>query len=171
MSYIDNVLKSIKHSVNYKGETQVKIDGEFYILKIEFNKPASTQEINVFEQVNNIILPVDYKDFLVQHNGAEMYRFVDDNGKITGGGLHLFSLDEISEVKSKVKNVEPFNGAGILIGHLLEDCYLCIDPEKALRGSHNYLNMLEFIEVLPISYNFERFLEKYVEHNGEVFWH
>ncbi len=55
--------------------------------------------------------------FITLHNGAKIFQILAD-GENIGGGLYLFSLEEIEE---ELKYEDLFEGInGIPIGHLLE---------------------------------------------------
>ncbi|MGE7765631.1 SMI1/KNR4 family protein [Peribacillus sp. NPDC096540] len=125
-----------------------------------------TTEVEMFESDHDIKLPEDYKAFLTLHNGARIYESVNDDGVNIGGGLHLFSIDDIKETQE----VEYISEHGIPIAHLLEDCYLVLDIEKLKGGAPNYLNILEFTELSSLSLNFEIFLDRYIISQGEAFW-
>ncbi|WP_317778209.1 hypothetical protein [Peribacillus sp. CSMR9] len=51
-----------------------------------------------------------------------------DDGEKIGGGLHVFSLDEIKEVQE----IDYLSEHGIPIAHLLNDRYQIIDTKRNL---------------------------------------
>ncbi|MEY8757924.1 SMI1/KNR4 family protein [Peribacillus frigoritolerans] len=133
-------------------------EGEVYSVSCSFNPPIKTTEVKKFDSEQDIKLPEDYKAFFPLHNGARIYESVDDDGVNIGGGLHLFSLDNIKETQE----VEYISEHGIPIAHLLEDCYLILDIEKLKSGDSNYLNILEFTDIKTLNLNFEIFLDHYI---------
>ncbi|GFM13721.1 SMI1 / KNR4 family protein [Bacillus sp. FW1] len=45
-----------------------------------------------------------------------------------------------------------------------------IDKDKLDEGDPNYLYILEIGEYTPLNLNFEIFLDRYIQSNGEAFW-
>lgn len=165
--FIQNTLSGLKELLNNKWQMKSVVEeGEVYNVSCSFNPPIKTTEIEMFERENNIKLPEDYKAFLKLHNGARIYELIAEDDINIGGGLHLFSLDEVKEAQE----LELMEGFGIPIGHLLGDCYLILDTEKLKVGDPNYLNILEFTELASPNLNFEIFLDRYIISQGVVFW-
>ncbi|MFJ7927673.1 SMI1/KNR4 family protein [Peribacillus sp. NPDC096448] len=165
--FVQNTLSGLKQLLNNNDQMKsVSVEGEVYNVSCSFNAPIKTTEIETFESENDIKLPEDYKAFLKLHNGARIYESVNDDGVNIGGGLHLFSLDDIKETQE----VEYISEHGIPIAHLLEDCYLIFDIEKLKSGDSNYLNILEFTDIKNLNLNFEIFLGRYIISQGVSFW-
>lgn len=165
--FIQNTLSGPKELLNNKEQMKSVVEeGEVYNVSCSFNPPIKTTEIEMFERENNIKLPEDYKAFLKLHNGARIYELIAEDDINIGGGLHLFSLDEVKEAQE----LELMEGLGLPIGHLLGDCYLILDTEKLKVGDPNYLNILEFTELASPNLNFEIFLDRYIISQGVVFW-
>lgn len=166
--FVHNTLSGLKKLLDNNEQMKtISEEGEVGSVSCSFNAPIQTTEIEMFERENNIKLPEDYKAFLTLHNGARIYELIDDEDDINiGGGLHLFSLDEVKEAQE----LELMEGLGIPIGHLLGDCYLILDTEKLKIGDPNYLNILEFTELASPNLNFEIFLDRYIISQGVVFW-
>ncbi|MGN7393407.1 SMI1/KNR4 family protein [Peribacillus frigoritolerans] len=166
--FVHNTLSGLKKLLDNNEQMKtISEEGEVGSVSCSFNAPIQTTEIEMFERENNIKLPEDYKAFLTLHNGARIYELIDDEDDINiGGGLHLFSLDEVKEAQE----LELMEGLGIPIGHLLGDCYLILDTEKLKVGDPNHLNILEFTELASPNLNFEIFLDRYVISQGVVFW-
>lgn len=166
--FVHNTLSGLKKLLDNNEQMKtISEEGEVYTVSCSFNPPIKTSEIETFESEHDIKLPEDYKAFLTLHNGARIYELIDDEDDINiGGGLHLFSLDEVKEAQE----LELMEGLGIPIGHLLGDCYLILDTEKLKVGDPNYLNILEFTELASPNLNFEIFLDRYVISQGVVFW-
>ncbi|CAN7436104.1 SMI1/KNR4 family protein [Peribacillus frigoritolerans] len=165
--FIQNTLAGLKQLLNNNDQMKsVAEEGEVYTVSCSFNPPIKTSEIETFESEHDIKLPEDYKAFLKLHNGARIYESVDDDGVNIGGGLHLFSLDDIKETQE----VEYISEHGIPIAHLLEDCYLILDIEKLMSTDPNYLNILEFTDIKILNLNFEIFLDRYIISQGVPFW-
>ena len=165
--FIQNTLSGLKQLLNNNDQMKSVVEeGEVYNVSCSFNPPIKTTEIETFESEHDIKLPEDYKAFLKLHNGARIYESVDDDGVNIGGGLHLFSLDDIKETQE----VEYISEHGIPIAHLLEDCYLILDIEKLKSRDPNYLNILEFTDIKILNLNFEIFLDRYIISQGVPFW-
>ncbi|MED3835896.1 SMI1/KNR4 family protein [Peribacillus frigoritolerans] len=165
--FIQNTLSGLKQLLNNNDQMKsVAEEGEVYTVSCSFNPPIKISEIETFESEHDIKLPEDYKAFLKLHNGARIYESVDDDGVNIGGGLHLFSLDDIKETQE----VEYISEHGIPIAHLLEDCYLILDIEKLKSTDPNYLNILEFTDIKILNLNFEIFLDRYIISQGVPFW-
>ena len=165
--FIQNTLSGLKQLLNNNDQMKsVAEEGEVYTVSCSFNPPIKTTEVKMFESEHDIKLPEDYKAFLKLHNGARIYESVDDDGVNIGGGLHLFSLDDIKETQE----VEYISEHGIPIAHLLEDCYLILDIEKLKSTDPNYLNILEFTDIKILNLNFEIFLDRYIISQGVPFW-
>lgn len=165
--FIQNTLSGLKELLNNKEQMKSVVEeGEVYNVSCPFNPPIKTTEIEMFERENNIKLPEDYKAFLKLHNGARIYELIAEDDINIGGGLHLFSLDEVKEAQE----LELMEGLGLPIGHLLGDCYLILDTEKLKSGDPNYLNIMEFTDLSSPNLNFEIFLDRYIISQGEAFW-
>ncbi|MDG4849132.1 SMI1/KNR4 family protein [Peribacillus frigoritolerans] len=165
--FVHNTLSGLKKLLDNNEQMKtISEEGEVYTVSCSFNPPIKTSEIETFESEHDIKLPGDYKAFLKLHNGARIYESVDDDGVNIGGGLHLFSLDEVKEAQE----LELMEGLGLPIGHLLGDCYLILDTEKLKVGNPNYLNILEFTELASPNLNFEIFLDRYIISQGVPFW-
>ncbi len=165
--FVQNTLSGLKKLLDNKDQMKsFSEEGEVYSVSCSFNPPIKSNEIEKFESEHDIKLPEDYKAFLTLHNGARIYESVDDDGVNIGGGLHLFSLDDIKETQE----VEYISEHGIPIAHLLEDCYLILDIEKLKSGDPNYLNILEFTDIKTLNLNFEIFLDRYIISQGVPFW-
>jgi hypothetical protein len=163
---VQNTLTGLKEIMDDKGQLKVSYEGEVYDVACSFNSPIDLKEIEIFEKENHMKLPEDYKTFLTLHNGARIFQLTDEEGQKIGGGLKIFSLDEIKELQE----IEMFNEMGIPIANLLEDCYLYLDIDKLKEGNPNYLNILEFVDLSPLNLNFETFLDRYIISKGEIFW-
>ncbi|UAL53825.1 SMI1/KNR4 family protein [Bacillus sp. OVS6] len=163
---VQNTLTGLKKLLDDKGQLKVSYEGQVYTVVCTFNSPTNLNEVDIFEKENNIKLPEDYKAFLSLHNGARIFQLTDEKGEKIGGGLTIYTFDEIR----KLQEIEMFNELGIPIANLLEDCYLYLDIDKIKAGDPNYLNILEFIDLSPLNLSFEAFLERYIKSRGNQFW-
>lgn len=165
--FVHNTLSGLKKLLDNNEQMKtISEEGEVYTVSCSFNAPIKTTEVEMFESEHDIKLPKDYMAFLTLHNGARIYESVDDDGVNIGGGLEIFSLDEIKEHQE----IEYISEHGIPIAHLLNDCYLILDTEKLKVGDPNYLNILEFTDIKILNLNFEIFLDRYIISQGVPFW-
>lgn len=165
--FVHNTLSGLKKLLDKNEQMKtISEEGEVGSVSCSFNAPIQTTEIELFERENNIKLPEDYKAFLTLHNGARIYELIAEDDINIGGGLEIFSLDEIKEYQE----IEYLSEHGIPIAHLLNDCYLILDTEKLKSGNPNYLCIMEFTELSSLNLNFEIFLDRYIISQGEVFW-
>ncbi|KRF54827.1 hypothetical protein ASG97_05380 [Bacillus sp. Soil745] len=165
--FVHNTLSGLKKLLDNNEQMKtISEEGEVGSVSCSFNAPIQTTEIELFERENNIKLPEDYKAFLTLHNGARIYELIAEDDINIGGGLEIFSLDEIKEYQE----IEYLSEHGIPIAHLLNDCYLILDTEKLKSGNPNYLCIMEFTELSSLNLNFEIFLDRYIISQGEVFW-
>ncbi|MDY7223265.1 SMI1/KNR4 family protein [Halalkalibacterium halodurans] len=81
----------LQNTLNYlKKESALTIlldDGTTTRVKFKFNQPATEKELKKLP----CDLPNEYKEFLLVHNGAQLYEDLED----CGDGFELFSVDEI----------------------------------------------------------------------------
>ncbi|QHQ82261.1 hypothetical protein GPJ55_24870 [Bacillus subtilis] len=79
-----------------------------------------------------------------------------------GGGLHVFSLEEI---ESELSNDFFDQVDGTAIAALFEGCYLILNKENP------NLNLFEdSLECRLIDVDFENLLRKYIDSESEAFW-
>ncbi|MFP7312750.1 hypothetical protein [Bacillus safensis] len=79
-----------------------------------------------------------------------------------GGGLHVFSLEEI---ESELSNDFFDQVDGIAIAALFEGCYLILNKKKP-----NLYLFEDGLEYRLLDVDFETFLQKNIDSEGEAFW-
>ena len=169
-NFVHNTVNGLKSLLDSNGVIKLfGSEGEVTETLVTFPAyGASYEEIQNFESKHQLSLPKDYTKFLTQHNGARIFDIISD-GENIGGGLHLFSLEEVEEQLGYVELFEGVNG--IPIGHLLEECHLMIDKNRIDQGDPNYLYLFEDgLEYTPLNLNFEIFLDRYIMCQGQPFW-
>lgn len=168
-NFVHKTVNGLKSLLDEKGAIKL-FCSEGYIMEclVTFSpNQAALNEILNFEAKYQLKLPDDYQKFITQHNGAKIFEVLAD-GENIGGGLYLFSLEEIEE---ELKYEDLFEGInGIPIGHLLEGCHLMIDKDKLDKGDPNYLFIFQLGEYTPLNVNFEIFIDRYIQSNGATFW-
>lgn len=169
-NFVHKTVNGLKSLLDEKGAIKLFCsEGDTMECLVTFSPDKATlNEIQNFEAKHQITLPEDYQKFITLHNGAKIFEILSD-GENIGGGLRLFSLEEIEE---ELKYEDLFEGInGIPIGYLLEECHLMIDKDKINQGDPNYLYIFESgLEYNPLNLNFEIFLDRYILANGEPFW-
>lgn len=116
-----------------------------YVLEdatFHFKNPATPQEISGLEKKLGVIFPNDYKEFLLQHNGMEMF-----------DGIEILSLEGIIEYNE----VQDFPEGYLLIGYHFDGRYV-IDTNKSKKGLGYilYLDSIDNIEdAINLDSNFE----------------
>lgn len=136
-----------------------------------FNPEATSGEIERFEAEFNLNLPEDYKTFLQHHNGAQLFNQVCSMGSLgeidVGGGITIYSLDEIRSNPSRInsKQFEIASGSKIRV---------ILDCNRYINGTQNYLLVAAenepLCEAKKIYCNFDLWLERIILTGGEPFW-
>lgn len=169
-NFVHKTVNGLKSLLDEKGAIKLFCsEGDIMEFLVTFSQDKATlNDIQSFEAKHQLTLPQDYQKFMTLHNGAKIFEILSD-GENIGGGLQLFSLEEIEE---ELKYEDLFEGInGIPIGYLLEECHLMIDKDKVNQGDPNYLYIFESgLEYNPLNLNFEIFLDRYILANGEPFW-
>ncbi|KAB2399843.1 MULTISPECIES: SMI1/KNR4 family protein [Bacillus cereus group] len=160
-----NILKQRLNNENNKLIVQNE-QGNTSVVTCSFNLPVEQKDIEVFENNTGWTIPLDYKTFLQQHNGARIFEMLLEGNINIGGGIRVFSLDEIKITHSNLqlpKNIYP-------IAHLHE-VYLLVDNERVINGNLNYLILTDdALGLHYLQYNFEVFLDRFVVSQGSNFW-
>lgn len=108
MSFIENSLEGLKTLLNDDGTMLTIADqGTIQKVKCTFNSPANESDIERLENELNVEIPRDLKDFLIRHNGAKLYELFLGEINI-GGGLEIYSLEEINKAKKNFPLEESF---------------------------------------------------------------
>lgn len=163
MHFITKSLDTLKNRLGTNGEIVIYGEkGDSYEAICSFNLSAEDNEILYFEKEKDTKLPEDYKTLLNYSNGIKLFQMIINNTNI-GGGLELFSLDEIQ------KNAENVQYPYLPIGYLSEN-YLSINMECVKNNQPNYLYLCSFLESMPLNLNLELFVDRYIISQGSNFW-
>lgn len=165
-SIVLKTLSTLKQRLN-DGKLIVQNEqGNTSVVTCSFNLPVEQKDIEVFENNTGWTIPLDYKTFLQQHNGARIFEMLLEGNINIGGGIQVFSLDEIKITHSNLqlpKNVYP-------IAHLHE-VYLLVDNERVINNNLDNLILTDdALGLYNLQYNFEVFLDRYVVSQGSSFW-
>ncbi|AKD30224.1 hypothetical protein AW02_020750 [Bacillus velezensis NJN-6] len=168
-NFVHKTISGLKSLLDEKGAIKLFCSEGCIVESLVTFSPnkASLSEIQNFQSNHKFTLPDDYLKFSSQHNGAKIFEILSE-GENIGGGLHLFSLEEIEEELKYELLFEGING--IPVGYLLEECHLMIDKDRVNQGDPNYLFIFESgSEYNPLNLNFEIFLDRYIMSNGDAF--
>lgn len=145
------------------------------------NKNVTIAEINLLEKEMDIILPADYKEFLMKNNGGipegiQMFSFCEmdpENGKIYDMEADIQNFSSISEIPFFYKNLV---GAGAIpakyISIACDSCgneiLLCVNEfenyGKVFFGNHEvYKPGTNYFNLSLVADSFSEFLEKIYE--------
>lgn len=148
-------------------------------LEVSFESTNIT-EINMFEKSQNIILPDDYKDFLMKFNGGKpaVRRFETMDGKHTSSLMLLFPITKNFQPNLKSAYNE-YNREQIIPSNLLAigndpiDNIICISTSGKDVGCVYYwsLDLEEFDEedFQPSSKNMSLIAKSFTEFIGNLF--
>ncbi|MFY3790551.1 SMI1/KNR4 family protein [Ureibacillus sp. MALMAid1270] len=163
MHFITESLKTLKNRLD--PNNKIVIYGEKGVINESicfFNSPAYEDEILQFEKEKNIKLPEDYRLFLKFCNGTKLFQIMIGETNI-GGGLELFSLNEIKQHSVNIRL--PF----LPIGYVSEN-YVTINVDSIKDNSPNYLFISSFLESRSLNLNVELFIDRYITSQGSNFW-
>lgn len=161
---IISILEELKSKLNANFETTI-IDqwGKTREVTFTFNEPTSIEKLNRFKKEFDWVLPKDYKNILLIHNGLDI--FEDENGS----GFELYPIDDIIEnhLDYFLDGWYPIGYYRTLQGHLI------IDSNKVEKGDNNYLIYFDSDDAdehIVLEMNFEQWLDKFIKTNGAYFW-
>lgn len=130
------------------------------------NPPAREEAIVEFERRIGHQLPKDHRSFLLEYNGAHLYQVILDNGVNGGGGLKLFSVQEMKESLKYMDGDLNF----LPIGDV-DQQHLAISMEAIQKKDPNYLFLMEHIDgPRRLDLNLLMFLDRFIVSQGSLFW-
>lgn len=166
---ISKSLTGLKKVLNNNNRMEILgIEGAVLEVKCTFNEPSNIEKLKQFEESTGLLLPDDYRDFLLIHDGAIIFEVLLNSSINIGGGLYLFSIDEVKNRKEELA----FQQNHYPIASLLEGHHLVVDVEKIKNNDRNYLLITNpfFDEITMLNLNFELFLDRYLLSQGSSFW-
>ena len=151
---IAEIMKVIKKMNDEKYQTYHG-NGFFTEFTCTFNDPATIEEIDEFEKDYNIVIPPDFKEFLLTTNGMNLLEDIN----IYGLGDILMIL-ETGIYKEGVYAIAYYNGDNIVINSadVSEGKYL-------YTGDHDSVDEFIFLNT-----NFETMLDRLISINGRIYW-
>jgi SMI1 / KNR4 family (SUKH-1) len=135
--------------------------------RFTFCQGVSDKEINDFSKKHSLLLPWDYKEFLLRHNGADLFVH-----PYYGGGIELFSLEKIQQIYIEYDYISMIPEGWFPIGSDNGDM-LFINSNECKDRFSTYLYWTEMLFVdtaIKLDLNFERWLERLIICNGAHFW-
>lgn len=152
-------LNGIKKAVSKYGTFPMFHHGGYVMedATFHFEDPASPQAISDLEKKLGVTFPNDYKEFLLQHNGMEMF-----------DGVEVLSIEGIIEYNE----AQDFPEGYVLIGYHFDGRYV-IDTSKSRNGLGYmlYLDSIDAIEdAVNLDSNFEIWFDMLVSSNGTKYW-
>ncbi|WP_042348196.1 ankyrin repeat domain-containing protein [Bacillus massiliigorillae] len=141
-------------------------EGYTYNAQFTFNKGASEEEINTFENTLKVKLPVDYKEFLQRHNGAHI--FIDDK---QGMAFELLSLNEILATCDYADYPEGWFG----IAYGFDGGMLAVNTNDINNDERNakylyWVDCCAYEDGDRLNTNFETFLDRFIVCQGTDYW-
>ncbi|MEY9975683.1 SMI1/KNR4 family protein [Lysinibacillus sp. RC79] len=141
-------------------------EGYLYNVKFEFNNPATIKDVGRFVKKTGFFLPVDYKEFLLKHNGALLFSDVE-----YGGGFELLSIEEVHKEYLEYLDYFPKNWYPISVDN---GDYIIIDSSQVEKGHQTYLIRYQGGEpveyAIKLNMNFTTWLDRLIVSQGSEFW-
>lgn len=164
---IKKIMQAVQKAVNGNDE-RLLIQRDGYLLRSisTVNPPAEEEVIAKFERQIGHQLPKDYRLFLQEYNGAHIYQAILDIGVVAGGGLKIFSVQEMKESLNYMDGDFDF----LPIGDV-DQQHLAISIEAIQKKDPNYLFLMEHIDgPRPLGLNLLLFLDRFIVSQGANFW-
>lgn len=156
---VKDVLDGLKQRLDENNELVTQsTNGSCYTSQFKFNKATTNESIEKFLTENDWVLPDDYKEFLLLHNGADFFSHE------YGEAFYLYSLEEIKDnyIKELHTNCYP-------IGRFTDIGYILIDNERCKEERNDYL-LLDGNELLDFQCNFKTWLNRIIICQGASYW-
>lgn len=160
---LEKIMQGSKSIKLYKKDSE---DNQIEVIN-SIEEPGTLEDILKIETYLQKKLPADYKEFLLQYNGARLFDYEQLDG------MKLLGTADMCKVNDYAKaTFEEDWDSNILIfaKYIGEDNYLGFYMDK---GKNIIIDC--FFEELPedwevISENFDEFLFKFIELQGHKFW-
>lgn len=133
-------------------------------VSFSFEKPAESSEIALLEKQLNIRLPKDFKEFLLQSNGADLFTNEKEGT--------MYEVLNLSSIKENYEDMD-YPEKWFPIAYGMDGEVLIINSKEI--PSNQYLYWLEvgesFEDALPLKINFEIWLDRLIMAQGSKFWY
>ncbi|MGG4178276.1 SMI1/KNR4 family protein [Virgibacillus pantothenticus] len=155
---IQKTLDGLKQRLNSDGTITVQEEGgAIFELSCSFQNPATKEQIENFQFEHNCCLPIDYQNFLLEHNGARIFEDLD-----------LYSLEGLIAYK------DPSLPDGCICIASYLDTRIVIDTRIYKQGDHDYLFCLDsvdsFEDGINLNANFEIWLDRLIIAQVAKYW-
>lgn len=162
ISNVQSIIEALKKRLT-KENTLLKqcLGGGLIDTKFIFNPPAEESEIESFCKKLGIVLPEDYKSFLLIHNGARIFT-----------EIRIFGLDDIYQlyIKDDFKSILPLGW--IPIGDDLTGYHFIVDTSNLKHDSKYKMYHTKIIgSDKEINLTFEEWLDRLCVCSGDEFWY
>ncbi|MEV5027748.1 SMI1/KNR4 family protein [Paenibacillus sp. LPE1-1-1.1] len=169
-SLVELTLDAFKKRLNEDNSLLVQREWGYTENLVCYFFPAATiEEIEEFQNEHNIKFPIDFKLFLMLHNGVQLFCHPK-----YGDGFEIFGLNEIYQhyIEYNYKDLIPdgWFPIGSDNGDML---FINSKDYKDNQRENSYLywsNKLFVDNAKEIGLNFERWFERFLMYNGDLFW-
>ena len=166
-SSILNVLEALKTRLDENDQLDVhSTSGDYQKIGFNFNKPITIDKLEQVIAENGLILPNEYRDFLLLHNGAEFFTYE------YGYSFCLYSIEEMINEYNSMKN-------SCDVEYILENCYpigYVVDRGPLLLDLSNFQKtnkvtiLLRSIETINFHCDLTTWLERMIIAQGNAYW-
>lgn len=164
---IKEIMEAVLKTLDSNNERQlIYHDGSIYRSTSIVNPPAEEAATAQFERQIGYELPKDYRSFLLEYNGVWVYQIITELGGNGGGGLKMFSIQELKEHLHYMEDYPHFLPIGSA-----DQQFLAISLEAIDNKNPNYLYRLDTVEgPQALNLNLHLFLTRFVVAQGAPFW-
>ncbi|MDF2858683.1 MAG: hypothetical protein K0Q87_4534 [Neobacillus sp.] len=146
--------------------------GELSEAGFEFREPASIEEIQAFERENDILLPKEYKEFLLINNGSVMFKDI----KYGQWGCKILGLQEILPATNELRKYGTDIGKSFIVfaTWLGDGDVLLFDLDKYQTKGKNYIidgdQGYGVEEWESLKGDFAKWLDRLIVSQGSKYW-
>lgn len=166
-SSIFNVFEALKTRLDKNNFLDVhSTSGVYPKVGFNFNKPIASDVLEQLIIKNRLVLPTEYKDFLLIHNGAEFFTYE------YGYSFCLYSIEEMINEYNSMRDYCD-------VKYILENCYpigYVIDRGTLLLDFSNFGKtnkvtiLLRSIETITFNCDLTTWLERMIISQGNAYW-
>ncbi|WP_312469591.1 SMI1/KNR4 family protein [Neobacillus sp.] len=166
-SSILNVLEALKTRLDENYLLNVHSSSGIYPkVGFNFNKPITKDELKILITKNQLVLPTEYKDFLLLHNGAEFFTYE------YGYSFCLYSIEKMINEYNSMKNycdVEYILKYCYPIGYVVDRGTLLLDRSN-FNDTKKVNILLRSIETISFYSDLTTWLERMIIAQGNAYW-
>ena len=162
-----NVFEALKKRLDENNLLEVhSTSGIYPKVGFNFNKPITNDDLEQVIAKNSLVLPTEYRDFLLLHNGAEFFTYE------YGYSFCLYPIEEMivqynsmrdyCDVEYILKNCYP-------IGYVVDRGTLLLDFAN-LRKTNKVTILLKSIETITFHCDLTTWLERMIIAQGNAYW-